>query len=102
MQLTEERRALLLAYCRLDREDLSDEDGLLLDEFYAAAVDYMEDAGVGIPSDKGRLAKFDLVVNAMVLNAWDHRDLTEVATAAENPAVRRMINQLKQSEPVTE
>lgn len=102
MALTEERKALLFAYCREDPNVLSKEEQLLMEMFYEAAEDYMMDAGVALPTASRRLAKYSLVVFAMTLNAWDRRDLTEVEKTAENPAVRKYINQLKLSEPVTE
>lgn len=99
--MNEANKVLLLAYCKLDPEDLSTEDMLLLEMFYDAAVDYMEEAGVAKPTTKGRLAKYNLVIHSMVLNAWDHRDLAEMAATAENPVIRRVINQLKFSEGVS-
>lgn len=93
------QKNLLLAYCRLDPEEMTDEEELLLEMFYNGAVDYMRDAGVERPTGIGRLAKYNLAVFPMVLNAWDHRDLAEIASTAENPVVRRYINQLKQTEP---
>ncbi len=93
--MSESEKALLLAYCRLEEAEMSDEDMALLEMFYEAAVDYMNDAGVAPPTGKGRKAKYNLVVHSMVLNAWDHRDLAEVAATAENPVMRRVLNQLK-------
>lgn len=44
-------------------------------------------------------AQYDLVVNAMVLDAWDRRDMTEASgQVTENPAFRRLLNQLKLTE----
>lgn len=94
------QRSLLLAHCRLDPTEMTDAEIILLEMYYDAAVDYMRDAGVEKPADLGRLSKYNLVVFPMTLNAWDHRDLSEIAATAENPVVRRYINQLKQSEPV--
>ena len=104
MALTEQRKALLLAYCRLDPDDLSREEHLLLEEFYASAMDYMEDpCGVSVPSAAGRLAAFDRIVNAMVLDAWETRGAqTNGFTPTENPAIRREINRLKETEPVSD
>ena len=41
------------------------------------------------------LAQYDLCVDHLVLEAYDHRGPVE--GAAENPAFRRMLNQLKMS-----
>lgn len=103
MTLTDQRKALLLAYCRLDEEDLSPADAALLEREFHAAVDYLARAGVGVPEDPERLARFDGLVDAMVLDRWDNRG-TQTAgyTLIENPAFRRSLNQLKQTEPVPE
>ena len=100
MALTEERRAALLAYCKLT--ELSDDPEViaLIPAFYDAAVGYMGGAGVSPPATgTARAAQYDLVVNAMVLDAWDRRDMTEAGgQVAENPALRRMLTQLKLTE----
>ena len=97
MELTPERKAQLLAYCRLNGEELTADEHLLLEAFYGVAVEYMVDSGVSVPTESGRLCRFDLVVNSMVLHAWDHRDLSEPMTV-ENPFMRRILTQLKLSE----
>lgn len=99
--LTDARRAALMAYCRLD--DLTEEEKLLLGSMYDAAVSYMEEAGVAEPAEgSARKGKYDLCVNALVLDAWDNRG-TQTAgySMADNPAFRRILNQLKHSEPVS-
>ena len=100
MALTEERKAALLAYCRIDT--LEDGEEPLLQGLYDAAVSYMEQAGVREPEEGStRKAQYDLCVNAMVLDAWDNRDTKEpVSQATENPAFRHSLNQLKRTEPV--
>lgn len=102
MALTEERRKTLLAYCHLTELADDPEVVLLIPTYYEMAVDYMADAGVHQPASGGRLAKYDLCVNAMVLDWWEHRDLKEPTATAENPAFRRLINQLKMTEPVSD
>jgi hypothetical protein len=87
------RKEALKEYCHLD--DLSDADELQLEAFYYGAVSYMEDAGIQKPSDNKRLAKYDLVVNALVNDAWDNRRSTVTGQLFENPAWQRMKNQLK-------
>lgn len=100
MALTEERTATLLAYCHLTELADDPEVQVLIPMFYDAAVSYMEDAGVSEPAeDSPRKAKYDLCINAMVLDSWDHRDTAGESTLTENPAFRRRLNQLKLTEP---
>ena len=101
MALTEERRARLLAYCRI--EEPTDEELLTLEGLYDAAVGYMEGAGISPPaSGTPRAAQYDLCVNYLVLDGYDRRDVTITGTiVADNPAFRRLINQLKLTEPVS-
>ena len=100
MALTEERRARLLAYCRI--EEPTDEELLTLEGLYDAAVGYMEGAGISTPaSGTPRCAQYDLCVNFMVLRDFDQRDAQVSGTVSDNPAFRRLINQLKLTEPVS-
>lgn len=103
MALTEERKASLLAYCKLTELKEDPEVELLIPIFYDAAVDYLADAGVAEPEEgTTRRGKYDLCVNYMVLDAWDRRDTMMTGTvASENPAFRRLVNQLKLTEPVS-
>ena len=98
--LTDTRRSALLAYCKLTELADDPEVQLLIPAFYAAAVSYMEDAGVSLPAeDTPRRAQYDLCVNFMVLNSYDNRKST--ASGAEistNPVFRQMLNQLKLTE----
>ena len=100
MELTPERKAALLAYCRID--ELEPGEKSLLETLYAAAVAYMAQAGVSEPEDgTPRRAQYDLAVNYLVLNAYDQRDTVITGTiVADNPAFRRHLNQLKLTEPV--
>lgn len=95
MALTAERRRELLAYCRIDESELSEDEKLLLETLYEASVGYMSGAGIPEPSEVGVAAQYRLCVNALVLESWERRDLTEPAVMTENPALRRIINQLK-------
>lgn len=101
MALTEDRRARLLAYCRI--EEPTDEELLTLEGLYDAAVGYLEGAGISPPaSGTPRAAQYDLCVNYLVLDGYDRRDVTITGTiVADNPAFRRLINQLKLTEPVS-
>ena len=97
MALTEERKASLLAYCRI--EEPTDEELLTLETLYHAAVGYLEHAGVLEPPDgTTRRAQYDLCVNAMVLDAYDRRGAQTEGSVGDNPMLRRMITQLKLTE----
>lgn len=96
MALTEERRAALLAYCRI--EDPTADDLSVLELLYDGAVGYLENAGVSEPTPgTPRRAQYDLCVNYIVLDGFDQREMQ--GGAAESPAFRRLLNQLKLSEP---
>lgn len=101
MSLSEERRANLLAYCKLTELADDPEVKLLIPMLYDAAVGYMEGAGVNVPeSGTARAAQYDLCVNALVLDGWERREVSMTgASVVENPAFRRQINQLKLTEP---
>lgn len=98
MALSGERLASLLAYCRI--EEPAEEELLTLEGLYDAAVGYMDGAGVAQPEEgTPRRSQYDLCVNALVLDWWDHRDTKEQAAQAEdNAAFRRLIVQLKLTE----
>lgn len=100
MALTEERKAALLAYCKLTELADDPEVEALIPAFYKAAVGYMDGAGVTEPKEgTARRAQYELCVNAMVLDSWEHRDLKEPASqVSENVVFRRMLNQLKLTE----
>lgn len=98
MALTEERRASLLAYCRM--EEPTEEELLTLETLYDAAVGYLEGAGISPPAPgTSRAAQYDLAVNFMVLRDFDLRDAEVTGTVQDNPAFRRLITQLKLTEP---
>lgn len=100
MVLSEERKAALLAYCKLTELADDPEVEALIPAFYEAAVGYMDGAGVTEPQEgTARRAQYELCVNAMVLDSWEHRDLKEpTSQVSENVAFRRMLNQLKLTE----
>ena len=98
MALTEERLAALLAYCRI--EDPTQEELLTLEGLYNAAVGYLEQAGVVQPQEgTPRRAQYDLCVNFMVLRDFDQREAQVSGTVTDNPAFRRLLNQLTLTEP---
>ena len=99
--MSEERLASLLAYCKLTELADDPEVQALIPALYQAAVGYLENAGVAQPPmGTVRAAQYDLCVNYLVLDAWERREVTITGTiVADNPAFRRLINQLKLTEP---
>lgn len=98
--LSEARRAALLAYCKLSEFAEDPEVCALIDTLYSAAAAYMAQAGISYPSEGTfRRAQYDLCVNALVLDSWDKREITVSGAVSENPAFRRVMNQLKMTEP---
>ena len=100
MALSEERKASLLAYCKLTELADDPEVQALIPAFYDEAVEYLAEAGVPEPAEGAARARYDLAVNYMVLDSWDKRDLTIAGSVTDNPAYRRILNQLKLSQPV--
>lgn len=96
---SDELKARLMAYCRIDA--LEEGEELLLQGLYNAAVSYMEQAGVSEPKeDTPRRAQYDLCVNYLVLDGYDRRDVPIPGTiVSDNPMFRRMLTQLKLTEP---
>ncbi len=94
-------RRRLMAYCRIDA--LEEGEDVLLQGLYEAAVSYMEQAGISEPKEgTARRAQYDLCVNYLVLDGYDRRDVTITGTiVSDNPAFRRMLTQLKLTEPVS-
>ena len=100
MEIPDSRLNLLLRYCRIDAPDETERQ--MICGMYAAAVAYMTRAGVPRPEhNPERAAQYDLLVNAMVLDAYDRRGMVSPAELLENPAIRKSLNQMKQSEPVS-
>lgn len=99
--LSDERLKSLLAYCRI--EETADGERETMNVLYDSAVSYMENAGVTEPeAGTPRRAQYDLCVNYLVLDGFDRRDVTITGTVVENPAFRRLINQLKLTEPAAD
>lgn len=91
-------KSRLMAYCRIDA--LEEGEELLLQGLYNAAVSYMEQAGVSEPKeDTPRRAQYDLCINALVLDGYDRRGAQVEGSVSDNPQLRRMIVQLKLTEP---
>lgn len=92
-------KSRLMAYCRIDA--LEEGEELLLQGLYEAAGSYMEQAGVSEPeAGTSRRAQYDLCINALVLDGYDRRGAQTEGSVSENPQLRRMIVQLKLTEPV--
>ena len=89
----------LLDYCRM--EDPTPEERSTLEALYAAAEGYLEGAGISRPPEgTPRRAQYDLAVHFMVLRDFDLREATITGTTVnDNPAFRRLVNQLKLTEP---
>lgn len=100
MAIPEERLKSLLAYCRI--EEPTEEELLTLNQAYDSAVAYLDGAGVTEPqAGTPRRGQYDMCVNYLVLDAFDSRETCVTGTIqSENPAFRRLINQLKLTEPV--
>jgi len=101
MELKGERLDSLLAYCKLTELTDDPEVAALIPALYDAAVGYMENAGVGMPEPgTPRAAQYDLAVNYLVLDSYERREASVVATVvSDNPAFRRLMDQLKLTEP---
>ena len=100
--MTQERRAALLAYCRID--ELAPEEEPVFEGMYWDAVAYMDGAGVLEPEEgTPRWHQYDLCVKRMVLDAWDRRGAADSgrdsSAVTENRAFRRTLNQLKLTQP---
>lgn len=101
MALSEERKASLLAYCKLTELADDPEVAALIPALYDAAVGYMENAGVSVP-DPGtpRAAQYNLAVNYLVLDSWERREVTIAGSiVSANPVFRQLVTQLKLTEP---
>lgn len=92
MALTDKFRKELAAYCKEDETD--GEVMAELESFYLASVGYLGGESRA-PEDGAPLRSvWDMVVKAMVLDLHDHRGMQVDNTLQENPALRKMRNQL--------
>lgn len=99
MELTLERRAKLLAYCKLTELADDPEVQALIPVLYDAAVGYLANAGIRVPeSGTARAAQYDLCLSYLVLDGWERREATITGTTVtDNPVFRRRLNQLKRT-----
>lgn len=102
LELSAERWADLLAYCHLTEAEMPSEDIRFLKNCYWSSVAYMTQAGISSPKpETPRAAQYDNLVNAMSLDAYDHRDITIIGHVVQtNPAIRNTITQMKLSDPM--
>lgn len=84
-------------YCHVEENDSQ------LSGFIATAEESLADAGVSSPAEgSGRAARYLQCVKYLTLDQYDRRDAAVEGSLSDNPAFRRIINQLKLSEPVPE
>lgn len=89
------RLADIAAYCKVDADDAE------LPGFVDAAAAYLSGAGVSEPEDgTARFAQYLQCVKYLALDLYDRRDAAVDGALGDNPAFRRMLNQLKMTEPV--
>ena len=90
-----EHLADIAAYCKVDADDAE------LPSFVDAAAAYLSGAGVSEPEDgTARFAQYLQCVKYLALDLYDRRDAAVDGTLGDNSAFRRMLNQLKLTEPV--
>ena len=85
-------------FCRIDNSGPGED--MLVEMLLNSAAEYLDSAGVTRGDrDDTRTNMYDLLLFSLVLQAYDHRDMTMSSAVTENPAFRRMLNQLKLTEP---
>lgn len=90
-----DRLAEIAMYCKVDADDAE------LLGFVDAAAAYLSGAGVSEPEDgTARFAQYLQCVKYLALDLYDRRDAAVEGALGDNPAFRRMLNQLKLTEPV--
>ena len=90
-----EKLSEIAVYCRVEADDAE------LPGFVDTAAAYLADAGVREPQDGSpRYAKYLQCVKYLALDLYDRRDAAVEGALGDNPAFRRLINQLKLTEPV--
>lgn len=88
MAVTTEQLASVKRYMRVDGSD----DDSLISSLYEAAVRYLENAGIDIPTEDPAL--YELAVWSLTLHYYDHRDAVGTETSFPT-GLRPIINQLK-------
>lgn len=86
-------------YLRID----DDADDFVVAQCVTAAREYMAQAGVALPeAGTQRRCLYDIVCHAQALSLYDRRDPAVTGTVNDNPVLRRLLVQLKLTEPPTE
>lgn len=95
--LTAEELEAAKGYLRVEGK----EDDAVVTACVLAAREYLAGAGVALPpAGSARRALYDLACHAMALSSYDQRDPVITGTiVAENPQLRRIVVQLKLTEP---
>lgn len=92
--MTARQRDALLAYCRIEDPTPGDLDAL--EGLYSGAVAYLANAGVPQPPEGSpRWALYHRCLCYLVLDGFDQREPSATTPFHENPAFRRILNQLK-------
>lgn len=93
--LVTDRLGEIADYCRVDEDDAQ------LPLLALAAAGYLGAAGVKEPEAGSlRAEEYIQCVKYLTLDFYDRRDGSTDGTVGENPAFRRLLNQLKASEPL--
>lgn len=88
-ELTDARKAELLAYCRIDAVETG--EAALIQTLYDSALGYIDQAGVSEPAaGTPRRAQYDLCVNYLVLDAYDRRFRLHVFQGLSTRQIGRM------------
>lgn len=95
--LSKEELTAAKRYMRVE----GDEDDSVVSACVLAAREYLAQAGCSLPGlERPRRPLYDLVCHAMALSSYELRDpVITGSTVAENPQLRRMLTQLKLTEP---
>ena len=90
-----EHLADIAAYCKVDADDAE------LPGYIDAAEGYLLSGVCSKPEDgTPRFAQYLQCVKYLALDLYDRRDTAVEGALSDNPAFRRLINQLKLTEPV--
>lgn len=88
----------LAVYCRID-EPLHEDDALLLEDMYHAAVGELASQGVEEPeagdANIPRRALYNSCIDYLVLSMWDLRAAVVDKAMVENPAFTSKMNRLR-------
>lgn len=95
--LVQDRLAEIADYCKVDADDTQ------LEGFVLTAAGYLDGAGVSEPQDGTlRAEQYIQCIKYLTLDQYDQRGGMAEGKMEENPTFRKMLNQLKLTEPVSE